>query len=142
MDHTVLAYFKPEHRREPARAHTPDELNVLLDRLLVESFEYSLAKMYVSESSDDDRTGGELSVGVDPDRRVGSLRYRDSERTWYSQGADSTYRELVYLYLGRELDYPHDSEISLKQLRKALGEFLDSGGERPACVAWQPAPTS
>lgn len=133
MSYIVLAYFKPEHRRLPAQAGSAAELDALLDRLLVESFEYSLAKMRVADAAE-----AELDVGVDPDRRVGSLCYRDEAGTWFTRGADSAYRELVYLYLGEEHDYPHDSEISLKSLRSALAEFLELGGRRPTCVNWQP----
>ncbi|WP_075740350.1 MULTISPECIES: Imm1 family immunity protein [Actinoalloteichus] len=34
--------------------------------------------------------------------------------------------------------FPADAAISIGDLRNALHEFLDNGGVRPECIAWQP----
>jgi hypothetical protein len=44
---------------------------------------------------------------------------------------------VIYYYLDHDHEYPRDSDISIDAIRRAVKEFLASGGKRPTCVQWQ-----
>ncbi|WP_030154757.1 Imm1 family immunity protein [Glycomyces sp. NRRL B-16210] len=135
---SVRAYYRPGHAESPLIAATAEELGRIIDDLLEQPFEYSMANFYIAERETEDPIV-ELSVGVDPDRGVGSLQFLNGEGRWFSKGHTSTYDEVSYCYYGNGCTYPRDSELPVEALRAAAAEFLSSDGERPASVAWQEA---
>lgn len=137
---SIRFYYQPGHRDEPVVAATPEEANAIIDDLLTQPYDLSMADLYLSENPAAE-PGPALSVGVDPERGVGGLAFQTPDGRWFSKGQTSKYDEVVYCYYGNEREFPHDSEIPLDHIRAAVAEFLESGGQRPASVEWQAAPT-
>lgn len=141
MEHTVEAYFRHGHGEHPVLVSTDDEMDALVDQLLAEPFENSIAACY-SLDRPFNAAGvpdHELYLAVNAKAGVGSLSYT-GERVWYSQGTPSNRDEVFYCYMGNDTDFPHDSEVSIGLLRQAAKEFLTNGGNRPTCVTWQADP--
>ena len=142
MTTTVEAYFRHEHGDDPIRISTEADVDRLIDDLLAEDYENSAATLYV-----DGRLNAagvpdhELLVGVNnADGDVGSLRYMGSPGTFYGTGQTSKRDQLIYYYTGHDREFPLDSELRIEAIRKAIKEFLASGGERPASIEWQAWP--
>ncbi|MEU6861582.1 Imm1 family immunity protein [Glycomyces sp. NPDC046736] len=135
---SVRAYYRPGHSDTPLVASTAEGLGRILDDLLKQPYEFSMANLYIAEREDEDPVV-ELSVGFDPDRGVGGLQYLHGEGRWFSKGRPSTYAEVVYCYYGNACVYPRDSEIAIDAIRSAVLQFLETDGQRPTAVAWQPA---
>jgi immunity protein Imm1 of predicted polymorphic toxin system len=112
-------------------------VNALIDRVRVESPEKApiLMQLYVA----DDVYGQELSAGIRGDRGV--LRYGGDD--WpegvYSTGDGPAGAEpLAYFYMDTYTEFPSNAEVPLTVVRQAILDFLDTNGERPAGVEWQP----
>lgn len=139
MTYTLHAYFLPEHREQPAVARTAEEVNAIIDELLAQDYDSSMATMVIAEQRDADEYIAELSIGVDPDRGVGSAQYATPDGAWFTKGQPSTHPEVLYCYFGNEREFPHDSEIPLSELRTVVATFLATGGRRTGSVSWQDA---
>ena len=113
---------------------------MILDGLLAQPYDLSMADRYLSESPAEEPWPA-LSVGVDPERGVGGLAYQTAEGRWFSRGQDSKYDEVVYCYYGNAHEFPRDSETPPAQIRVAVVEFLETGGARPESIGWQAGPT-
>lgn len=137
---SIRFYYQPGHRDDPVVAATPEEANAIIDDLLTQPYDLSMADLYLAEDTTA-APGPALSVGVDPDRGVGGLAYQTADGRWFSRGQDSEHDEVVYCYYGNEREFPHDSEIPLDKIRAAVAEFLENDGARPGGVDWQAAPT-
>ncbi|THV23553.1 Imm1 family immunity protein [Glycomyces paridis] len=135
---SVRAYFRPGHAETPLLAATAAELGGIIDDLLVQPYEFSMANLYIAERESEDPVV-ELSVGLDPERGVGSLQFLSGEGRWFSKGRTSTYDEVVYCYYGSGCAYPRDSEVTVDAVRSAVAQFLETDGERPSSVDWQEA---
>ncbi|GAB3154883.1 hypothetical protein GCM10027290_50050 [Micromonospora sonneratiae] len=134
----VVAYFR--HDLGAVVITNDEDVDRLVDALLAEPFENSVAAMY-STARPKLASGvpdHELLLAVNADDSVGGLRYM-GDGTWYSKGTPSKHDEVYYCYMGSDRDFPHDSEVSLEQLRQAAREFLRSGGQRPTAIPWQPS---
>jgi hypothetical protein len=138
-DVSVRAYFRPGHSDSPLIAATVEELDRIIDDLLVQPYEFSMANLYIA-GHESENPIVELSVGLDPDRGVGGLQYlHGDDGRWFSKGQTSTYDEVVYCYYGNGCAYPRDSEIPVDAVRAAVAEFLATDGQRPKTVTWQAA---
>ena len=42
-----------------------------------------------------------------------------------------------YFIVGNAIEFPDRSKIPIDLVRRAVKEFLASGGQRPTCVQWQ-----
>lgn len=140
MNQQVDAYYLPE-QTAPVAIRTRQEMNALVDDLLRQGFDYSIADLYVRRhrpDSDGATTGelewAQLELAVNAEDGVGGLCYLGR---WYSKGKPSEHDEVFYSYMGNDRDFPHDSEISLDAVREAAAQFLASGGERPTNIEWQ-----
>lgn len=140
MTYRAETYYLHEHGDHPLVVRTDDDIDALIDALMAESFDHSLANLYIVERPLN--TAGvpdhEFGVAVDAEREVGGLWYLGAGGSWYSLGARSDRDEVYYCYMGNDTGFPLDSEIPLNLIRQAAKEFLDTGGERPTCVSWQP----
>lgn len=138
-DVSVRAYYRPGHSDTPLIASTPEELDRVIDDLLKQPYDFSMANLYIAERESENPVI-ELSIGLDPDRGVGSLQYlHGGDGRWFSKGQVSTYDEVVYCYYGNGCVYPRDSELPLDAIRAAAAEFLATDGDRPTVITWQPA---
>jgi hypothetical protein len=136
----VEAYFRHEHDDDPVILRNADDADRLVDALLAEPFDNSVATLYALSrpmlpSGVPDH---EMLIGVNAEDGVGGLRYMGGG-TWYAAGATSRHEEVYYRYTGHERDFPRDSEISIDLVRLAVKEFLATNGERPTVVGWRSA---
>jgi hypothetical protein len=136
MSYSVAAYYK---RGEPIAASTDEEVDSLVDDLLAAGFENSIAKLHVRERalSAAGFPDHQLRVAVNAEDNVGSLHYMGPSFAGFSKGNVSKRDEVFYYYVDHDHEFPRDSEISIDLIRRAVKEFVASGGERPTCVEWQ-----
>ena len=143
MTFSAEALYRSEHDEDPVVLATDADVDALIDALLAEEWTHNLANIYIRQRPLNAAgvPDHELCVGVDAERAVGGLRwYAGDEGSWYSLGAPSEFDEVIYYYMGSDTQFPTDSDISLDVARRAVKEFLASGGRRPTCVPWQPDP--
>ncbi len=120
---------------------TPEQIDELIDALLAESFDNTVAALYVRErpKTAKGRPDHELRIGVDPERKLGSVRYAgtvDQQRgAWYIGGQPVQHDEVYYEYMGDPQEFPTDAEVSLDVVREAVKELLATG-ERPQSAEW------
>jgi hypothetical protein len=134
----VKAYYKHEHGEAPLRIQTPRDVDRLIDGLLAEDYSNSVAALYVEGRLNAAGVPDhELLVAINnEDGAVGALRYMGSGGTYYSQGQAGSNKQATYYYTGSDREFPADSEIPIEQVRQALQEFLESGGQRPSSPQW------
>ncbi len=129
MRHTAKAYFKPEHRTDPVLLTTADDVDHLLVALAAESWENSVAAIYIDGRTT--RTGvpdHELQVAIDyADKTTGALRYTAHDGTYFTNGTSSSGDSVVYFYMGNEVEYPRDSVVPIEDIRTAIKRFLETG---------------
>jgi len=136
---TIVGYWRHEHGQAPFMASTPEHANDLVDRLLAEPYEHSVAALYIAERRRN-RAGlpdHELRVAVNAAADTGGLRYMGGRGTWFSAGALSRHETLCYHHMGWAAPFPRDSELPVHVIRTAVHEFMTGRGRRPACVHWQ-----
>jgi len=136
MAHHVQAYYLPSHRDNPEVLSSPEDVDALVDRLLDEPIEHSLASLYVAERQCPGEMfpDHELNLGVDRNLKVGALKYADPDGNWATLGTtDGGY----YCLMGTETPFPPNANLPLDLVRQAVKEFLASGGQRPTSVRWQ-----
>jgi hypothetical protein len=139
MPHTAKAYFKPEHRTNPVLLTTADDVDRLLAALAAESWENSVAAIYIDgRVTSTGVPDHELQVVVDyTDKTTGALRYTGRDGTYFTNGITSGSDSVVYYYMGSDVEYPQASVVPIEDLRTAIKEFLVTGGERSTTVAWR-----
>jgi hypothetical protein len=142
MSYHAMAYFRHEHAEHPVVVGSDREMDDLIDRLLAESFENSIATLHIVERPLNAAgvPDHQMSLAINAADNVAGIRYQ-REQVWYSKGdTDSKREDVFYYYMGSDTDYPRDSEISILVLRDAAKEFLRTGGDRPTSVPWQENP--
>ncbi|MGH3736450.1 MAG: Imm1 family immunity protein [Micromonosporaceae bacterium] len=133
----VEAYFKHEHADAPMRLSTPEDVDALVDAMLREPYENSVAALYVEGRLNAARVPDhELLLAVNQQDKVGGLRYMGGDGTYYATGKRSAYEQVVYFYTGSQREFPRDSELPLDVVRRVVKEFLAWGGERPGGIEW------
>jgi hypothetical protein len=140
MGHHVQAQYRPDHGAAPLLLSTAEDIDVLVDRLLGEDFDHTMAALYLVErpplpSGVPDH---EMYLAVDPALKVGALMFMDGTGNWASRGSSDGRTEIHYALMGNDTQFPPYADIPLDLVGRAAKEFLDSGGQRPTCVAWQP----
>ncbi|MFD7158825.1 Imm1 family immunity protein [Kribbella sp. NPDC059898] len=142
MTYTIAAYYKHGHGQDPVIISTPEQVDELVDALLAESFDNTVAALYIRErhKTGKGRPDHELRVGVGPERKLGSVRYAgvvDEQRgAWYIGGQPIRHDEVYYEYMGSPQDFPADAEVPLDVVRQVIQEFLASG-TRPPSAQWK-----
>src|SRR3954470_14901568 len=102
MSPSAEAYFTHEHDDHPVRLFSAEDVDRLIDALVDEPWENTVAAVYV-----DDRLNQagvpdhELLVAVDHENKaVGALRYMGGDGTYFSQGDASADGSVLYYYMG------------------------------------------
>jgi hypothetical protein len=148
MTYTIEAYYRHEHDRDPVILTSNEDVDQLIDALLGETFDHTMAALYVRErpKTDQGLPDHNFRIGIDPERKLGGLKYAGTfdgtTGVWYAVGQTPQHDEVFYEYAGHPEDFPLDSEVSLDLIRAAVKEFLTSGGERPTSVEWLAWPSS
>ncbi|GAA0947848.1 hypothetical protein GCM10009554_44890 [Kribbella koreensis] len=145
MTATVRAFYK--NGAGPTLLTSAADVDALVDAVLAEPFENSVVALYsearpLLESGVRDH---ELRIGIDAEAKVGGIRYAGNDGTgrgvWYVPGNPSQRDEAFYYYQGHDEGWPQDSEVSVEDVRRAVAEFLESGGDRPTAFEWSEWPT-
>ncbi len=136
---TVVAYWRHDHGQQPVVARAPADADRLVDQLLTEPFDHSVAALYVVQRplNPVGLPDHELRIAVDAAGDTGGLRYMGGPGTWFSAGAVSRHDHVCYHHMGWAAPFPRDSELPVHQIRAAVGEFMTTGGRRPTCIGWQ-----
>jgi hypothetical protein len=86
-----------------------------------------------------------LKLDLRPEHGVGAMSYFGGPEDghagpWVTRAADPVPSAAM---LRRDIDsatlYPADAAVPIEDIRRALHEFLTTGGRRPTAVAWQPS---
>jgi Immunity protein Imm1 len=148
MSGTVTAYFKHGHGDNPVVLRTVEDADALVDALLNEEFDNSVAALYSNARPEMDSgyPDHELRVAIFAEANVGGIRYAGddgaSPGTWYVPGRKSQRDEVFYLYMTHDESWPRNSEVSIDDVRAAVKEFVANGGDRPASFEWVAWPTA
>lgn len=144
MGNGVEGYYLHEHGDNPLILRTADDMNRVIDELLDQDWEHDTVALYHRDHPRNVRglPDHEFWLVVDPQTRTGALRYTGGRGaaggTWFSKGDSGKSGTVLHYYMGSDNEYPADSEIPLDLVRTAAREFLESGGQRPTSVTWQP----
>lgn len=146
MTYSIEAYYRHEHDDEPVVVRTDGDVDQLIDALLAESFDHTMAAFYVTErpATDQGYPDHDFRVGINAEQGVGGLKFAGTHDyirgVWYAVGRVPEATKVFYEYAGHPEDFPIDSQISVEQVREAVKKFLNSGGERPDSVEWRAWP--
>jgi len=144
MAHTAKAYFKRGHGADPVLVTDVNDLDQLIDALAAESWENSVAALYVdgrlNQAGVPDH---ELLLAIDYENKtMSALRYMGDDGTYFSKGNADDDDSVLYYYMGNDREFPRDSVLPIADVRVAVREFLQSGGERPTGVEWREWPVN
>ncbi|MFI7059853.1 Imm1 family immunity protein [Kribbella sp. NPDC050124] len=141
MAHSAKAYFKHGHGDDPVSLSNAEDVDRLIEDLLAESWENSVAAIYVNDRLNQAGVPDhELLVAVDYDTRTtGSLRYMGDDGVYFSQGKDHNSDPALYYYMGSDREFPRAATLPLADVRTAVKEFLAGGGKRPSAIEWREA---
>ncbi|MEV8375196.1 Imm1 family immunity protein [Kribbella sp. NPDC056861] len=131
------AYFDRTHGARPFVITSATDIMRLIENL-AHSANNSIASIYIKGRLN--RAGVpdhelQLAVKVHPGD-TGGLRYTGEDGVFLTCGGNSAGGVEVYQFMGNEREFPRNFELPLKEIRTAVNEFLESGGDRPASVQW------
>ena len=135
----VEAYYREEHAAGRAVLRTPEDVDALIDALLAGPATHNAAELHSLDRSllPSGFPDHELLVGVDGTLRVGVLEFMDKRGNVVSIGESRERGEVAYCIAGNPVEFPDGSEIPIDLTRRAVKDFLASGGKRPECVEWR-----
>lgn len=136
--HRAEAYYRREHADDRPKLHSEEDVDALIEDLLTGPAYHNMAELHSLDrpllpSGFPDH---ELLVGVDAQLQVGVLEFMD-DGNFVTLGPPSDRGEVSYYIAGNPTEFPNRSEVSIDLIRRAVKEFLTSGGKRPTCVEWQ-----
>ncbi len=136
---TAKAYYKRGHGADPVLVNDAEAVDRLIDELVNESWENSVAAVYVdgrlNQAGVPDH---ELLVAVDyEDKTMGALRYMGGDGTYFSNGGGNDDTTVLYYYMGSDREFPRTAILPIADVCAAVKEFLSSDGELPTGVEWQ-----
>lgn len=138
--HRAEARYRREHGKEPAVLTTAGDIDALIDALRTGQAYHNMAQLHSLERPllSSGYPDHELLVGVNRDLPVGVLAFMDGE-SGNLVTFDSAARrgEASYSITGQATEFPDRSEIPIELIRRAVKEFVFSGGKHPECVQWQ-----
>jgi hypothetical protein len=139
MSHSIEALYRREHVESPAIISSPEDVDALIDSLLTGAVDENLAQLFSLQRSTlpSGDPNHELLVGVDRELQVGVLAFMDDGNEVSLGPLSSSRGEVVYCIMRHATEFPDRSEVPLELVRRAVKEFLVSGGQRPTCVEWQ-----
>ena len=98
MGYHAQAQYRPVHGDEPEILSSPEDVDALVDRLLAEDFDHTIAALYLVERPlmPAGVPDHEFLLAVDPQLQVGALMFRDASGNWASLGAADGRTEVHY----------------------------------------------
>ncbi|TDD89288.1 hypothetical protein E1293_04950 [Actinomadura darangshiensis] len=118
---------------------TSEDVDAVINDLLAGSADQNMAEPHSLERSllPSGFPDHELLVGVDSTHQVGALEFMDADGNVVSHGLPGGRDVASYFIVGNEVEFPDHSEVPVDLVRRAVKEFLLSGGQRPTCVQWR-----
>ncbi|MER6452745.1 Imm1 family immunity protein [Streptomyces sp900105245] len=134
----VQAYYRHEHGDNPVVLQGPADVDTLIDDLLASDPSENMAALHSLERPlmPAGVPDHELLVGADGHLQIGVLGFMD-DGNFVSFNPAKDRGETSYAIMGSATEFPSASEIPIALVRKAVKEFMSSGGKRPTCVEWQ-----
>ncbi|MBS2545480.1 hypothetical protein KGQ19_01220 [Catenulispora sp. NL8] len=133
--------FLNEHAGNRVLIEDADGVDRLIDALLANPASHAMAQVFSTarERLSSGMFDHELMVGVNAERSVGILAFMDGDagNIVTDNGAPSL-DSVWYSITGHSTEYPGGTEIPVDDLRRAVKEFLSSGGKIPTSVQWKP----
>lgn len=139
MTYTAKAYYLPEHEDEPVGIGSTDDVRALIDTMLIQPPQSSVAVLYINERPlhEIGVPDHELKIGVLSDRKLGSVRFVNGRDAVYAVGWYDGTEPIDYQYMGNEELFPSDALVELETLLEVANSFLELGGsERPRGAEW------
>ncbi len=136
---TFDAWFDPG-QREPLAVSTPAEVDELLDRMVAEAASPEVEVGLVAQIDHRDDNGWSiLQFGVRVTATTcGFVGFAGKDATSVISSSGGTSPEPVaYDYQSHEREVPSNAEISWPVVRKAVHDYVSSGGVRPTGVTWR-----
>lgn len=121
---------------------TVEDVDSLIDALTNGPANHNLAQLHSLDRSKlpSGYPDHELMVGVNRKLPNGLLAFMgDDTGTLFTAGDSGNSEEILehYFLVGHQMEYPGRSEIPIEIVRKAVKEFLLSGGLKPISVEWK-----
>jgi hypothetical protein len=138
--HRIKAYYRDEHGHDPAILSTAEDVDALIEALRTGPPGYDMADLFPLSRPllSDGVPDRQLRVGIKGDLGVGAISFMDVETgILASLGPPGSRKGVFYDLMGHRSEFPDHSEVPIYLVRRALKEFLASGGERPTCIQWQ-----
>ncbi|MGW7441946.1 Imm1 family immunity protein [Kitasatospora sp. NPDC054795] len=131
--------YRASRAGRPDHLHSLEEADVLIDALLAGPANENLAQIIHldREEFESGIPDHEFQVGVDKGLQVGILLFIDASGNFVSAGPPESRNSPEYYLCRHWTQFRDQTEIPLDLVRKALREFLESGGQRPTCVSWK-----
>ncbi|WP_188316920.1 Imm1 family immunity protein [Solihabitans fulvus] len=118
----------------PTIVRTAEELEVLLDQV-ADLEGPTIVELFV----DGDLGRAVLDVGLHGAH--GILYYAGGEHRdgTLSKAVDRVdVAPVLYYYMNNDREFPADAEVSVALVRAAAHQYMETGGDRPTAVDWQP----
>lgn len=138
--HGIKAIYQEGHSNDPEIILSEDGVDALIDTLLAADKEHEVALLYSLQrpSLPSGYPDHEFCIGVDSELMVGVATFMDAASgNLTSLGPFVGRGDFIYLLAGHAREFLDRSEIPLALLRKAVKEFMTSGGQLPTCIEWR-----
>ncbi|MEV7776526.1 Imm1 family immunity protein [Kitasatospora sp. NPDC086791] len=141
MDVAAVAEIRYRRGRikSPDYIHSVEEVDALIDELLGGPASENLAQI-IHLGRKEFMPGipdHEFQIGVDKEHQVGVVLFIDHSGNYVSAGPLDSRNAPEYYLAGHWTQFRDQVEIPIDLARQAVKEFLISGGQRPACIAWK-----
>lgn len=136
---TFDAWFDPG-QREPLAVSTPEEVDELLDRMVAEAESPEVEVGLVAQLDRRDEDGWSiLQFGVRATATTcGFVGFAGKNETSAISSSGGTSPEPVaYDYQSHEREVPSNAEIAWAEVRRAVHDYVSSGGARPSGLTWR-----
>ncbi|HEY0692609.1 MAG TPA: Imm1 family immunity protein [Kribbella sp.] len=144
MSVRIKAYYKHGHGENPVILETAQDADALVDAMLSEEFDNSVAALYADTrpKASSGYPDHELRIALFTECKIGGIRYGggDTKDVTYVPGKTSEREEVFYNYMHHDEGWPADSEVSIEQVRQAVRELVEGNGARPGSFEWKEWP--
>lgn len=117
---------------------TAEQVAELMDQLRDQAANDApiIAMVYLYDTPEDESPLLQIGVGIDKGWATYGKPYQDQGFTSYGGGGNEI---VYYCFQGTQSEFPAWAEIPFETLKKAVIEFMESGGERPTAPTWRSA---
>jgi hypothetical protein len=122
-----------EHGQQLALA-SRDDVDRLLDKMAADTANHDVPVMAQADRRDADGWAI-LQFGLGP--AAGFVGYMGQAGSAISDNGKASADEVVYDYMGHQRDVPAAAEVPPEDVRRAVREFVRTGGQRPDGITWR-----